>query len=156
MTKTVYFGAGWFNDKQSEAYDKAMTAMSNNPTFDRDHSYVPLEHQYKDIRVDEHPEYLRDKEWSTATYNGDITGIKTSDIAVFVYLPSSEDVGCGFEMGYAKALGKYVLVVIPDDEFGDPINLMSWGGADNVIKLSDLETFDADRPVFDFYDGAVY
>ena len=75
-TKTVYFGAGWFSDTQNKAYKDAMSALEANPTIDLENSYVPLQNQYKDIRVDEHPEYLHDKEWAQATFNGDLIGIR--------------------------------------------------------------------------------
>ena len=110
-TKTVYFGAGWFSDTQNKAYKDAMSALEANPTIDLENSYVPLQNQYKDIRVDEHPEYLHDKEWAQATFNGDLIGIKTSDIMLGVYVPKEEDVGLGMELGYAMSHGKYVLLV---------------------------------------------
>ena len=44
-TKTVYFGAGWFNEKQTKAYDAAMEALKANPTIDLENSYVPLANQ---------------------------------------------------------------------------------------------------------------
>ena len=53
-TKTLYFGAGWFNEKQNKAYKEAMEALKQNPTVDLENSYVPLDNQYKGIRVDEH------------------------------------------------------------------------------------------------------
>ena len=100
-TKTVYFGAGWFNETQNKAYKEAMEALKENPTVDLENSYVPLQNQYKGIRVDEHPEYLHDIEWASATYHNDLVGIKTSDIMLGVYLPDEEDVGLGMELGYA-------------------------------------------------------
>lgn len=154
--KTLYFGAGWFNDKQNKAYNDAMDALKANSTIDLKNSYVPLEHQYKGIRVDEHPEYLHDKEWSTATYRGDLVGIKANDFTLGVYLPDEEDVGLGMELGYAHSHGKFVLLVIPDEDYGKPINLMSWGVADAVIRISELKDFNFDSPSFNFYDGAVY
>ena len=78
-TKTVYFCAGWFTDNQNKAYKNAMEAIKENPTVDVENSYVPLEHQYKGLRVDEHPELLEDREWATATYNGDRVGVSTSN-----------------------------------------------------------------------------
>lgn len=155
-TKTCYFAAGWFSDAQNRAYKEAYKALEENLTIDFENSYVPLEHQYKDIRVDLHPEYLRDKEWSTATFKGDLVGISASDVCLAVYLPSAEDIGLGTEISFAHSLGKYVLLVIPDEEYGQPINLMSWGFADNVIKLSELKDFDFNKPTFNFYDGSVY
>ena len=156
MTKTCYFCSGWFTESQRRAYDEAMEALKENKTMDMEHSYVPLQHQYLNIRVDEHPEYLRSKEWAQATARGDMVGIKSTDVCLAVYLPDDEDVGIGFELGAAYELGKYNLLVIPDEQFGKPINLMSWYAADNVIKMSQLKDFDFNNPTFNFYDGAVY
>ncbi|KRL08096.1 nucleoside 2-deoxyribosyltransferase [Liquorilactobacillus hordei] len=156
MTKTVYFGAGWFTPAQKKSYKIAMESLKINISVDLEHSYVPLEHQYKNIRVDEHPEYLHDKEWAIATFNGDIVGIKSSDVALFTYLPLQEDIGCGVELGYAKAINKFIVVAIPDEEWGKPINLMSFGAADIFIKLSDLKKYDFTKPSFNYYEGAVY
>ena len=155
-SKTVYFCAGWFTDKQNKAYKDAMEAIKENPTIDVENSYVPLQHQYKGIRVDEHPEVLEDREWATATYNGDRVGVSTSDMLLAVYIPDEEDIGMGVELGMARALGKYVVVVIPDEDWGKPINLMSWGIADNFIKMSELKYNDFNKPSYNFYDGAVY
>lgn len=155
-TKTVYFGAGWFTDKQNKAYKAAMAALKANPTIDFENSYVPLQNQYKDIRVDEHPEYLHNIEWSDATYHADLLGIKSSDVMIGVYIPEEEDVGLGMELGYALSQGKFILLVIPDEDYGKPINLMSWGVCDNAIKISELKDYDFNKPRYAFYDGAVY
>lgn len=155
-SKTVYFCAGWFTDKQNKAYNDAMEAIKENPTIDVENSYVPLQHQYKGIRVDEHPEVLEDREWATATYNGDRVGVSTSDMLLAVYIPDEEDIGMGVELGMARALGKYVVVVIPDEDWGKPINLMSWGIADNFIKMSELKDYDFNKFQYNFYEGAVY
>lgn len=155
-SKTVYFCAGWFTEHQNAAYQEAMTALKSNPTVDVENSYIPLDHQYKGLRVDEHPELLQDREWATATYNGDRVGVSTSDVLLAVYLPHEEDVGMGVELGMARALGKYILIAVPDNLWGQPINLMSWGIGDNFIKLSELGKFDFNKPTFNFYPGSVY
>ena len=155
-SKTVYFCAGWFTDKQNRAYQEAMKAIEANPTVDVENSYVPLQHQYKGLRVDEHPELLEDREWATATYNGDRVGVSTSDMVLAVYIPEEEDVGMGIELGMANALGKNIMVVIPDEDFGKPINLMTWGIADNFIKMSGLAKFNFNQPSYNFYEGSVY
>ena len=115
-----------------------------------------MAHQYKGLRVDEHSELLEDKEWQIATFNGDCVGIKSSDIFLCTYLPDEEDIGCGVELGLAKSLGKYIVLVIPDEDYGKPINLMSFGVADTVIKVSELADFDFNKPYYNFYEGAVY
>ncbi len=93
MAKTVYFAAGWFTPKQNAAYEQVMAAIKKNKTINDADSYVPLAHQYKGLRVDEHPELLEDKEWQIATFNGDCVGIKSSDIFLCTYLPDEEDIG---------------------------------------------------------------
>lgn len=99
---------------------------------------------------------MKDREWATATYNGDRVGVATSDMLLAVYIPEEEDIGMGVELGMAQALGKYITVVIPDEYYGSSINLMSWGIADNFIKMSELANYDFNKPGFNFYAGAVY
>lgn len=154
--KSVYFGAGWFNDKQLDAYNKGLGALKLNESIDETRNYVPLEHQFGNEAVSEHPELLQNKEWAVGTFNGDILGINQTDVALFIYLPSEEDVGCGVEMGYAYANAKPIVVVIPDDEWGKPINLMSFGTGTAFVKLSQLKDFDFNRIEFNFYEGEVY
>lgn len=154
--KTLYFAAGWFTPAQTQAYDTALAAISQNPSLDQAQSYVPLAHPYQDLDVGKHPELLKDPVWATATYKGDLVGIKQTDLLLAVYLPQAEDVGCGVEIGYAHALGKPVVLVIPDDQFGEPINLMAWGAADLTIKLSALAAFDFGTFSAGLYPGAVY
>ena len=48
------------------------------------------------------------------------------------------------------------MVVIPDEDFGKPINLMTWGIADNFIKMSDLAKFNFNQPSYNFYEGSIY
>ena len=111
MSKTIYFGSGWFNEDQLAAYNDAYMALEQNPTVDMYNSYIPREHQYHDLEVADHPELLHDREWSTGTFRGDINGIKTSDVTVAIYLPFDEDPGLAMEIGYAHAIGKHVLMV---------------------------------------------
>lgn len=113
-------------EKIQKAYSEAMKAIENNPTVDVPNSYVPLQHQYKGLRVDEHPELLEDREWSNATFNGDRVGVQTSDVILAIYIPEEEDVGMGIELGMARALGKYNLIVIPDEDWGKPMYLSSF------------------------------
>lgn len=154
--KSIYFAAGWFTPAQKQAYDQALAALTQNPTLNGDLSYVPLDHPYQKLDVGAHPEYLKDPEWATATYRGDLLGINQTDLLAVIYLPKEEDVGCGVEMGYAHALGKPVVLVIPDRQFGEPINLMAWGAADVVMRLSEMATYDFTSLSANLYPGAVY
>jgi nucleoside deoxyribosyltransferase len=102
------------------------------------------------------PELLKDKEWANATYKGDCVGVATSDVCLVTYIPEEEDVGVGVELGMAEALGKYIVIVIPDEDWGKPINLMTYGIAHNFIKQSELAKFDFNKPTFNYYEGDVY
>ena len=72
------------------------------------------------------------------------------------YIPEEEDIGVGVELGMAEALGKYIVIVIPDEDWGKPINLMTYGIAHNFIEQSELAKFDFNKPTFNYYEGAVY
>ena len=40
--KTLYFGAGWFNEKQNKAYQEAMAALKENPTTLSDSIFIAV------------------------------------------------------------------------------------------------------------------
>ena len=48
----IFFGAGWFNEKQNKAYKEAMEALKKNPTVDLENSYVPLDNPYIAFQFD--------------------------------------------------------------------------------------------------------
>lgn len=153
-SKTIYFGAGWFNDKQNKAYNDALKSLGKNATVDLANSYVPYENQYgSEIHSDAATE---DKEWCQGTFADDMLGVKGSDIMIAVYLPSDEDVGLGIELGYAFQLGKPIVFITPDDEFGDAVNVMSWGVADDWIKQSEAAKYDFNNIRKRFYRGLIY
>lgn len=152
--KTIYYGAAWFNDKQVKAYNDALRALSCNPTVDLRNSYIPVENQYGgEVHSDA---ATTDLAWEQGTFGDDMLGIKQSDICLGIYLPSEEDVGLGIELGYAYAIGKPIIYVIPDDEFSDAINVMSWGVADDIIKISEIAKYNFNMIRKRFYRGKVY
>ncbi|MCH3904466.1 MAG: nucleoside 2-deoxyribosyltransferase [Lactobacillus sp.] len=152
--QTLYFGAGWFSNKQIKAYNDAMKALAANTTVDFANSFVPVENQFGgEIHSDNATD---DIEWAQGTYDDDLLGVKISTVMFGVYLPSEEDVGLGMELGYARQLGKPIVLAMPDDEFGDAINLMAWGVADDFIKMSELADYDFNQVRKRFYRGSVY
>lgn len=159
MTKknTVYMAESWFNDEQNALRDAGMKAMKKNPTIDWEHSYRPIEHQYKGMLVTEHPEILSDKEWQMATFRGDVQAMDAMDITVALFDPKMEnaDPGVVWELGYVYGLRKPVFVVLPDD-CGICLNLMPAMGATRTLRVKDLATFDFNDKGFSVYDGAVY
>lgn len=141
--KTAYYAGGWFNDVQCKLLSDGKKALIANSTVDFDNSYVPLEHQYKGLDVDSHPDLMQDQEWQAGTYLGDVSGISGTDLVVAFIDPDEVDPGTTFEMGYGMAIHKPVVVVIPDkrpDETTE-LNLMVAKGCTQVITMSELATF---------------
>ena len=141
--KTIYFASGWFNDTQCKLMADGRKALIANPTVDFDNSYVPLEHQYKDLKVELNPELMQDQEWQAGTYLGDVSGISGTDLVVAFIDPDEVDPGTTFEMGYGMGIHKPVVVVIPDKLEGEAteLNLMVAKGCTQVITMSELATF---------------
>ena len=142
-SKTVYQAGGFFSDFQRKLLSDGRKALTINPTIDFDNSYVPLEHQYKGLDVDSHPELLQDHEWQAGTYLGDVSGIAGTDLVVAFIDPDNVDPGTTFEMGYGMAINKPVVVVIPDKLPDEPtkLNLMVAKGCTQVITMSQLAEF---------------
>ena len=106
--------------------------------------------------MNKNPEIMLNKEWQMGTFKTDVNGIKTSELGIMLYVPSEPDDGQAWEMGNLYASGKACVVVIPDDEDKEPLNLMVACGVTRIIKLSELATFDFRHVVADVYDGEVY
>ena len=156
-SKSLYMACAWFNDEQIAFMKAGYDKLKQNATVAWDSSYRPLDHQYKGINVEEHPEYLHDVEWSSRTFLSDVGGMNMADVGVFLFNPKSPDIGMGFEIGYFYAIHKPLIIVVPDEEYDkEPINLMPALGATAVIKLSDLSNYDFNAPFQDTYTDAVY
>ncbi len=152
----LYLACSWFTAKQKELMDKGYALLKENPTVDWENSYRPLDHQYQGINIDDHPEMLASKEWEIATYNNDLLGLRRADVCIFLYSDDVEDPGQGFELGYAKALGKQCVFILRDKKPTKPINLMLAVSPDRIITVDELKDFDFNNIEFDYYEGKVY
>lgn len=143
--KTCYFCADWFNKEQDKTYKEAYQALVENDTIDIKNSYIPREHRYLGVRVDDNPEYFRNKKMARVVSEDNMDGIKNSDVYLVVYLPNQKysDVDAGLKVIYPHIIGKYNLLVIPDDQYDNASTyLMSKDEVDNTIKISELKDFD--------------
>ena len=152
----AYIGCSWFSDKQTKHMKEGIKAIKSNPSVSWEYSHYPLAHQYKGMDVNNNPEIMLNKEWQMGTFKTDVNGIKTSELGIMLYVPSEPDDGQAWEMGNLYTSGKACVVVIPDDEIHEPLNLMVACGVTRIIKLSELATFDFRHVVADVYDGEVY
>ena len=73
---------------------------------------------------------MHEQEWQTATYRADTQAIQQADAIVAVLDFDYEsgnllpDPGTVYEIGYAQALGKPIILVQATDVGDDPLNLM--------------------------------
>ena len=148
MATSAFIGTQWFSDKQNEYLNKMYKALMVNPTIDYDNSYRAPEHQYLYAKPDT-------VEWRLATYNNDIFGIESNPVAVFTWFSPEPDVGEAFEIGYARAIHKPVVLVVPDDDDKSEINLMPAMGADDVITLPKAKTYDFEHVLKEYYRGPI-
>ncbi|MDN6899617.1 nucleoside 2-deoxyribosyltransferase [Oenococcus sicerae] len=151
----VYFACSWFSDSQTAYMKQGISLIEQNKTVDWQHSFYPLDHQYKGLAIPDHPELLEDTEWQLATFNGDVNGINTSDLIAAMYLPDQPDEGIAWELGYAYAIHKPTLLIVPSG-VKQAVNLMPAMGATKVITIDDLKNFDFDQIVYAPYKGQVY
>ena len=153
---SAYIQCSWFSDNQMHFMEEGLKALAGNLTFNLANSHHPLSHQYNDINVNDHPEVMDDFEWQHSTYNMDITAMNTYPLGVGLYLPDEIDDGQGFEQGYLNAIHKPNLLVIPDD-CKTPLNLMVGMGNTQIIKLSELQSFDFNHDlIYKPYKGKVF
>lgn len=151
----AYIGCSWFNDEQVALMNAGLKAIESNPTVSRKFSHYPLDFQYKDLNVTEHPEVMEDIEWQVQTFRSDIAGIQSSDIGIMLYNPSQIDDGIAYECGALATMNKPVVVVIPDEDT-KPLNLMIAYGVTRIIKLSELAEFDFRHITLGTYQGRVF
>lgn len=136
--KRFYLASGWFSDTQKSLLDKANKSLVNNDTVDIKNSYIPLDNQYKGLVVEDDDSLLYDIEWQSGTFFGDCGGIDYSDFVLALIDTNDVDEGTAWEMGYAFAQHKPVIVVIDSDE---PLNLMIAKGCAQVININELADF---------------
>lgn len=151
----AYIGCAWFNEEQDRLRQAGLAAIQKNSTISRKFSHYPLDFQYKDLNVNEHPEVMGDVEWQVQTFRADIAGIKGSDLGIMLFNPSYIDDGIAYECGVLATMNKPVVLVIPDDD-EKPLNLMMAHGVTRVIKISELAEFDFRHVTLGTYTGQVF
>ena len=92
--------------------------------------------------------------WKTETYNTDINHILWADVVVAILSGGNyDDTGTAFEVGYAKAIVKPIVVFNPENK---TLNLMVGEGLHaHITDLKELENYDFDTLPLISYRGEV-
>jgi len=135
--KNIYLAGGIYSGVQKDMVESARTQLDLNESvgdvFDpfNERTGVPFD--------------PNDQAWKLATFQSDLHGIEGSDVVVALYDVDKPDTGTVFEIGYAYAIHKPVLLVVSRDDA--PINLMELQGATNVTTIEVLSLIDFKRPL---------
>lgn len=128
--KKVYLASPFFNDIEIERVDK-VKAVLDKLGLD---VFSPKEHQ--------NPEYeFGSREWRAVTFKNDVDHIDWCDIVVAIISQGNyDDSGTAWELGYAYATGKPVVLV---NLTGETINLMIADSLHALItSYEELEKYD--------------
>ncbi|NFF89152.1 nucleoside 2-deoxyribosyltransferase [Clostridium botulinum] len=89
--------------------------------------------------------------WSIETFTEDIKHLHWCECVVVVYHGNYSDSGTAFEIGYAYATGKPIILV----HFGENSNLMCHEAAHANITLEELKEYDFEKMPTSFYEGVM-
>ena len=135
----IYLGSPFFDQEQVERVKRVEEALAENPTVTE--VFSPRTQQV------EHLKHGSD-EWREAVYNNDIKHVEWCDaiVAVHDYEEKFVDAGTAFEIGYAKAKEKFVVLYQEKDPEKAPVNLMLSDSLDAYLQSADaLRKYDFNK-----------
>lgn len=145
--KSVYLAGPWFSPYQAKRLDLVLEALKANKTIDSDMIYQPEEHQNEQFK-------FGSTKWLKATYSQDVRHVTNSDVVVAILDYKTEegnfepDSGTIFEIGYAIAMHKPVILVKFDEREDDELNLMLSG--EYTAMFYGSEEISSELPKYDF------
>ncbi|MGO1922697.1 MAG: nucleoside 2-deoxyribosyltransferase [Jeotgalicoccus sp.] len=148
----IYLASPFFDEEQVARVKRVEKALADNPTVTE--VFSPRSQQV------EHLEHGSD-EWRDFVYNNDIKHIEWCDavVAVHDYVGEHVDPGTGFEIGYGKALNKFIVLYQEKDPVTEaPVNLMLTDSLDvyiqDIDKLAEYDFNEKKRNRFENYSFA--
>ncbi|MEK3978139.1 nucleoside 2-deoxyribosyltransferase [Psychrobacillus sp. FSL K6-2836] len=137
--KRVYLASPFFNDKEVEVLEQVEKILEEKSLKVFSPMRNPMDKQIQ----------IGSRQWSIETFMNDIKYIKWSEIVVGIYHGNYSDSGTAWELGYAYATDKPVILV----HIGENSNLMVHEGAHANITLEELKDYDFDQLASSFYSG---
>lgn len=111
MAKKIYLASPFFNETELERVDKVKEILDAKGL----EVFSPKEHQNKHLE-------FGSLEWRKATFDNDVDHIDWCDVVVAIISQGNyDDSGTAWELGYAYATGKPIVLV---NLTGETINLM--------------------------------
>ena len=121
-----YLASPFFNEREREikAQVKAQIESLNGEVIDPQGGGNP-------ISWEQH-----NSEWGSKIFAKDVERIKEADAVIAIDWGLYGDCGTAWEIGYAFACKKPILVVVPDETLNTPHSLMIANGSHNFISVS--------------------
>lgn len=132
-TKRVYLASPFFDEMEITRMEKVRDILRAKGLD----VFVPNEHQSPELE-------FGSKEWREVTFNSDVRHIDKADVVVAINSKGNfDDSGTMWEIGYAYATGKPVVVV---NTTGETINLMIANSLHAIVtSFKGLENYDFDK-----------
>lgn len=144
----LYLAGPFFDNEQIKRIKNIEQALNDNPTVDT--YFSP---RNSDYLLQNKP---GSKAWSEEVFSLDVNEIKKADaiIAIIDFTNDSVDSGTAFEIGYAHAINKPVVLFHEKDGM---VNLMLTNGSNSYLtKVDDVAKYDFNKMIKYTYDGPVF
>ncbi|MCW0952735.1 nucleoside 2-deoxyribosyltransferase [Weissella ceti] len=147
MTK-IYLAGPFFDEDQIDRISRMEEALTANPKVAS--FFSPRKAEFKDL-------VMGTPEWAAAVFDIDRTNIDAADVvtAVIDYEGTHVDPGTAWEIGYANAIGKPVILV--KEKPAGSVNLMMGVPAHAVLTdVAEIETYDFDAMPVSSWQGDMF
>lgn len=131
--KKIYLASPFFDENEKNIINKVMEILRNKDV----EVFLPMEHQNKHLE-------FGSLEWRAATFKSDVDAIDECDVMLAIITKGNyDDTGTSWEVGYAYAKGKDVVVLKGEEE---ALNLMIADSVHSVLNsYEQLENFDFEK-----------
>lgn len=144
----LYLAGPFFDDEQIDRIQRIEKALDNNPSVSG--YFSPRKSNVNDGAE------IGSSQWSKDVFQLDVDEIKKADavIAIIDFVDDNVDSGTAFEIGYAYAIDKPVVLFHEKDAI---VNLMLSNVSKSYLtKVSDVEKFDFKEMPEYHYEGEVF